>query len=133
MWHRCEALHRHAACCVLDCVLGSACPCAVLGVAAFVCLSLCPAVLSSGQGRAEQGSALPCCTAVCTCSHMRLTCSAAWQPPLPPCSGCGNTVNANHPHTLQQIVDSLKWWVEEYHVDGFRFDLGGWMHGWRAC
>ncbi|KAI3438769.1 hypothetical protein D9Q98_001187 [Chlorella vulgaris] len=38
-------------------------------------------------------------------------------------SGCGNTVNANHPHTLQQIVDSLKWWVEEYHVDGFRFDL----------
>ena len=46
-------------------------------------------------------------------------------PPLwPPRSGCGNTVNANHPATLQQIVDSLRWWVEEYHVDGFRFDLG---------
>lgn len=38
-------------------------------------------------------------------------------------SGCGNTVNANHPATLQQIVASLRWWVEEYHVDGFRFDL----------
>ncbi|EFN57533.1 hypothetical protein CHLNCDRAFT_34754 [Chlorella variabilis] len=38
-------------------------------------------------------------------------------------SGCGNTVNANHPATAQQIVDSLRWWVEEYHVDGFRFDL----------
>ena len=33
-------------------------------------------------------------------------------------------MNANHPATLQQIVDSLRWWVEEYHVDGFRFDLG---------
>lgn len=45
-------------------------------------------------------------------------------PPPPPCSGCGNTVNANHPATQQQILDSLRWWVEEYHVDGFRFDLG---------
>ncbi|KAI7841863.1 hypothetical protein COHA_004392 [Chlorella ohadii] len=38
-------------------------------------------------------------------------------------SGCGNTVNANHPATQQQILESLRWWVEEYHVDGFRFDL----------
>ena len=38
-------------------------------------------------------------------------------------SGCGNTVSANAPATLRQIVDSLKHWVEEYHVDGFRFDL----------
>ncbi|GAB4816893.1 hypothetical protein N2152v2_003939 [Parachlorella kessleri] len=53
-------------------------------------------------------------------------------------SGCGNTVNANHPTTLRQVMDSLRhvgrpvatgrslallWWVEEYHVDGFRFDL----------
>jgi len=38
-------------------------------------------------------------------------------------SGCGNTVNCNHPIVAQMIVDSLKHWVEEYHVDGFRFDL----------
>ena len=38
-------------------------------------------------------------------------------------SGCGNTVNANNPAVAQQIADSLRHWVEEYHVDGFRFDL----------
>ncbi|GIL56414.1 hypothetical protein Vafri_11724 [Volvox africanus] len=38
-------------------------------------------------------------------------------------SGCGNTVNANNPTVTQLIVDSLVRWVEEYHVDGFRFDL----------
>lgn len=38
-------------------------------------------------------------------------------------SGCGNTVNANNPATAAQIVASLRQWVDEYHVDGFRFDL----------
>jgi isoamylase len=38
-------------------------------------------------------------------------------------SGCGNTVNANHPVVTNLILDSLRNWVEEYHVDGFRFDL----------
>lgn len=38
-------------------------------------------------------------------------------------SGCGNTVNANHPVVRRLIIDSLVRWVEEYHVDGFRFDL----------
>lgn len=38
-------------------------------------------------------------------------------------SGCGNTTNANHPAMKQMIIDSCKRWVEEYHVDGFRFDL----------
>ena len=38
-------------------------------------------------------------------------------------TGCGNTVNANHPVTRQFIVDNLRHWVLEYHVDGFRFDL----------
>lgn len=38
-------------------------------------------------------------------------------------SGCGNTINANHPVVAQLIVDSLRHWVTEYHVDGFRFDL----------
>jgi glycogen operon protein len=38
-------------------------------------------------------------------------------------SGCGNTLNANHPVARRLIVDSLRYWVEEMHVDGFRFDL----------
>ncbi len=38
-------------------------------------------------------------------------------------SGCGNTLNANHPIVRRMIVDSLRYWVEEMHVDGFRFDL----------
>jgi len=38
-------------------------------------------------------------------------------------SGCGNTLNCNHPMVVDLIVDSLKHFVEEYHVDGFRFDL----------
>jgi isoamylase len=38
-------------------------------------------------------------------------------------SGCGNTLNANHPIVRRMIVDSLKYWVEWMHVDGFRFDL----------
>ncbi len=38
-------------------------------------------------------------------------------------SGCGNTVNCNHPAVQQLILDSLRYWVEEMHVDGFRFDL----------
>ncbi len=38
-------------------------------------------------------------------------------------SGCGNTVAVHHPATQQQVIDSLRYWVEEMHVDGFRFDL----------
>ena len=38
-------------------------------------------------------------------------------------TGCGNTFNANHPIVRRMIVDSLRYWVEEMHVDGFRFDL----------
>jgi isoamylase len=38
-------------------------------------------------------------------------------------SGCGNTVNCNHPVVRHFILDCLRYWVEEYHVDGFRFDL----------
>jgi glycogen operon protein len=38
-------------------------------------------------------------------------------------TGCGNTFNANHPIVRRMVVDSLKYWVEEMHVDGFRFDL----------
>jgi glycogen debranching enzyme GlgX len=38
-------------------------------------------------------------------------------------SGCGNTLNCNHPVVRDFIVDCLRYWVEEFHVDGFRFDL----------
>ncbi len=38
-------------------------------------------------------------------------------------TGCGNTLNMGHPRTLQLIMDSLRYWVLEMHVDGFRFDL----------
>lgn len=38
-------------------------------------------------------------------------------------SGTGNTLNANHPIVRRMIMDSLRYWVEEMHVDGFRFDL----------
>jgi glycogen operon protein len=38
-------------------------------------------------------------------------------------SGTGNTLNANHPVVRRMIADSLRYWVEEMHVDGFRFDL----------
>jgi isoamylase len=38
-------------------------------------------------------------------------------------TGCGNTVDLRHPRTRQLVVDSLRYWVEEMHVDGFRFDI----------
>ncbi|MCI0685032.1 MAG: glycogen debranching protein GlgX [Gemmataceae bacterium] len=38
-------------------------------------------------------------------------------------TGCGNTLNANQPIVRRMIADSLRYWVEEMHVDGFRFDL----------
>ena len=38
-------------------------------------------------------------------------------------TGTGNTLNMLHPHVLQLIMDSLRYWIQEMHVDGFRFDL----------
>ncbi|MFN2536771.1 MAG: glycogen debranching protein GlgX, partial [Mycobacteriales bacterium] len=38
-------------------------------------------------------------------------------------TGCGNTLDARNPHVLQLLMDSLRYWVTEMHVDGFRFDL----------
>ncbi|MBX3344157.1 MAG: glycogen debranching protein GlgX [Nitrospira sp.] len=38
-------------------------------------------------------------------------------------TGCGNSLNVRHPRTLQLIMDSLRYWVLDMHVDGFRFDL----------
>ncbi|MBE3636816.1 glycogen debranching protein GlgX [Mangrovicoccus sp. HB182678] len=39
-------------------------------------------------------------------------------------TGCGNTLNTGHPMVLRMVMDSLRYWVEVMHVDGFRFDLG---------
>ncbi len=38
-------------------------------------------------------------------------------------TGTGNTLNVRHPHSLQLIMDSLRYWIRDMHVDGFRFDL----------
>jgi glycogen operon protein len=38
-------------------------------------------------------------------------------------SGCGNTLDIRHPRVLQLVLDSLRYWVSDMHVDGFRFDL----------
>ena len=39
-------------------------------------------------------------------------------------TGTGNTMDMGHPRVLQMVMDSLRYWVEETHIDGFRFDLG---------
>jgi len=39
-------------------------------------------------------------------------------------TGTGNTVNLSHPRVIQLVTDSLRYWVQEMHIDGFRFDLG---------
>jgi isoamylase len=39
-------------------------------------------------------------------------------------TGTGNTFNLSHPRVLQLVMDSLRYWVQSFHVDGFRFDLG---------
>jgi isoamylase len=38
-------------------------------------------------------------------------------------TGCGNTLDLTHPRVIQMVMDSLRYWVREFHVDGFRFDL----------
>ncbi len=42
-------------------------------------------------------------------------------------TGCGNTINSNHSVVRRMILDSLRYWKEEFHIDGFRFDLAGVM------
>lgn len=42
-------------------------------------------------------------------------------------TGCGNTLNAASPPALRLVMDSLRYWVQEMHIDGFRFDLGATM------
>jgi isoamylase len=54
-------------------------------------------------------------------AYYRLDDSAPWR--YLDYTGCGNSLNARHPHSLQLVMDSLRYWVLEMHVDGFRFDL----------
>jgi glycogen operon protein len=42
-------------------------------------------------------------------------------------SGCGNTMNCNNPVVRNMVLDSLRYWAAEYHIDGFRFDLASIM------
>ena len=52
-------------------------------------------------------------------------------------TGCGNTLNLNHPRVLQMVMDSLRYWVTDMHVDGFRFDLATTLardaQGYNSC
>ncbi|MGA0588274.1 glycogen debranching protein GlgX [Dyella sp. KRB-257] len=52
-------------------------------------------------------------------------------------TGTGNTLNTAHPRVLQMVMDSLRYWVNTFHVDGFRFDLGVSLgreaHGFDPC
>lgn len=48
---------------------------------------------------------------------------AAWEDTYWDVTGCGNTVDSSNANTLRLILDSLRYWVTEMHVDGFRFDL----------
>jgi len=47
-------------------------------------------------------------------------------------TGTGNTLNLDHPRVLQLVMDSLRYWVTEMHVDGFRFDLAPTLGRWRG-
>jgi isoamylase len=47
-------------------------------------------------------------------------------------TGTGNTVNMDHPRVLQMVMDSLRYWATEMHVDGFRFDLAATLGRWRG-
>jgi len=51
-------------------------------------------------------------------------------------TGCGNTLNLDHPMVLRMVMDSLRYWVEVMHVDGFRFDLASTLardeHGFQS-
>jgi isoamylase len=54
-------------------------------------------------------------------SYYRLDDAAPWH--YVDYTGCGNSLNARNPHSLQLVMDSLRYWILEMHVDGFRFDL----------
>jgi hypothetical protein len=65
------------------------------------------------------------CVFVCVCALPHLCLVMCLQ--MLNYSGCGNTVNVNHPVVMKKVLDSLVKWVTEFHVDGFRFDLSSAM------
>lgn len=65
------------------------------------------------------------------CNHMIHILTMVFQGEFYNYSGCGNTFNCNHPAVRTFIVDCLRYWVTEMHVDGFRFDLASIMT--RVC
>ena len=71
-----------------------------------------------GQPPGPDASACAASTTPRTTAWSRATSRTTWTTPAP-----GNTLNVRHPHALQLIMDSLRYWVTEMHVDGFRFDL----------
>ena len=71
-----------------------------------------------GQPPRARRSASAASTTPPTTGWCRRPRATTWTTP-----GCGNTLNMTHPRTLQLIMDSLRYWVQEMHVDGFRFDL----------
>ncbi len=48
-------------------------------------------------------------------------------------TGCGNSLNLSHPHVIRLVMDSLRYWVEVMHVDGFRFDLASVLGRENGC
>ena len=68
--------------------------------------------------RTARRSASAAWTTACTTGSCRTTRAGTTTPPAP-----GNSLNAGNPYTLRLIMDSLRYWLSEMHVDGFRFDL----------
>jgi len=62
-----------------------------------------------------------CFRGIDNCTYYRLTPGQLRMPENH--TGCGNMLNLKHPRVLQLVMDSLRYWVTEMHVDGFRFDL----------
>jgi glycogen operon protein len=62
-----------------------------------------------------------CFRGIDNAAYYRLSDSERWR--YLDYTGCGNSLNARHPHSLQLVMDSLRYWILEMHVDGFRFDL----------
>jgi isoamylase len=62
-----------------------------------------------------------CFRGIDNAAYYRLSGSEPWR--YLDYTGCGNSLNVRHPHSLQLVMDSLRYWILEMHVDGFRFDL----------
>jgi isoamylase len=62
-----------------------------------------------------------CFRGIDNAAYYRLSDSEPWR--YVDYTGCGNSLNVRHPHSLQLIMDSLRYWVLDMRVDGFRFDL----------